>query len=235
MKILQNKDKNFWTEEELRQEYLSYLTKFTKLGASGHWKGVAEDLADRSHLTTIPLNDPNIKIWCISDPHFGHANIIKYCERPFDSAESMNLCLADNYKNTVGINDIVIWNGDVSFMPLEETNEIVDSLPGYKILIVGNHDIERGKSRVRNLNFNEIRFSMTLMVNNFQLLFTHYPLQFTPKQAVNVHGHCHHRDPGPECVGRYINVSVEQTNYTPRPLDSVISSAANKLKAYKPR
>lgn len=51
--------------------------------------------------------------WIISDTHFGHANIIKYCNRPFTNVTTMNATLIRNWKALVK-NDDTIWHlGDV--------------------------------------------------------------------------------------------------------------------------
>ena len=45
------------------------------------------------------------KIWITSDTHFGHANIIGLCNRPFDSVEEMDHALIDNWNARVGADD----------------------------------------------------------------------------------------------------------------------------------
>jgi calcineurin-like phosphoesterase family protein len=42
-----------------------------------------------------------------SDPHFGHTNIIKYCDRPFASVDEMNEELVARYNASVGPDDFV--------------------------------------------------------------------------------------------------------------------------------
>ena len=81
--------------------------------------------------------------WFTSDQHFFHENIIKYTGRPFSSARRMNLELIRRYCEKVQPEDIVFMLGDftmagVNFKP--SVAQIVDQLPGTKILILGNHD-----------------------------------------------------------------------------------------------
>ena len=44
---------------------------------------------------------PRSKVWFIADTHFGHANIIRFCNRPFESVEEMNETLVSNWNDRV--------------------------------------------------------------------------------------------------------------------------------------
>ena len=48
----------------------------------------------------------------ISDTHFGHANIIRLCNRPFQDVERMDNTLINNWNNTVSNKDTVYILGD---------------------------------------------------------------------------------------------------------------------------
>ena len=50
-----------------------------------------------------------------SDTHFGHANIIKYCNRPFSSLEEMNSTIIRNWNEMVKPEDTVFFLGDFCF------------------------------------------------------------------------------------------------------------------------
>ena len=54
-------------------------------------------------------------IYFTSDWHLGHANIIKYCERPFKSVSDMDRILIQNYNEIVDQDDTVYFLGDFCF------------------------------------------------------------------------------------------------------------------------
>ena len=54
-----------------------------------------------------------IPSWFYSDPHFFHHNIIRYCERPYANVQEMNKNLIEKFNAKVGINDDVIFVGDM--------------------------------------------------------------------------------------------------------------------------
>lgn len=81
------------------------------------------------------------KVFFTSDTHFKHANIIKFCERPFGSIEEMNEALIANWNRVVGKDDFVFHLGDFCFGGSEAWNSILDRLNGKIYLVLGNHDI----------------------------------------------------------------------------------------------
>lgn len=167
-----------------------------------------------------PIDLTGRKIWAWSDTHFGHKNIIEYGNRPFDDVGAMQYAMVRDYCSLVQPDDVVFWVGDISFRGRNETNEILDSLPGYKIQVVGNHDMDRS-GKLSEYNFDERHICCVVDVGRVQLLFTHYPLDNVPKGAVNVHGHIHQNVANPW----NINVSVEHTNYAPISLDAIMVQA----------
>jgi len=161
-------------------------------------------------------------VWCFSDQHFGHNNIINYCNRPFPDTRLMTECMIGNYQKLVKPNDICIWVGDVGFMNDLEINNILSQLNGYKILVIGNHDFHHQK--LRNLNFHEVYLLYHLRVedDDLDLVFTHYPMNNLPPGVINIHGHLHDKETG---SNQHINVSVERTNYKPINLKTLIPIA----------
>ncbi|MCK9369598.1 hypothetical protein M0R04_06795 [Candidatus Dojkabacteria bacterium] len=176
---------------------------------------------------------PKRNIWFLSDTHFNHKNIIKYSNRPFPTIELMTSCLIGNHNNVVEQNDIVIWCGDVTFGDVHHTNELINAMPGYKIHIIGNHDMDR-KGKLNALSFDERHSCIVIDVVDaeveYQLLVTHYPLTVVPAGCINIHGHCHN---SPALSQKHINVCVERTNYTPLNMNVILDKAKIIMELYE--
>src|SRR6056297_469802 len=71
--------------------------------------------------------------WFTADLHFGHRNIIDYCDRPFADVEEMNRTLVGNWNATVDGDDVVWVVGDFAMGTIAETLPIAAEL-------AGNHD-----------------------------------------------------------------------------------------------
>jgi calcineurin-like phosphoesterase family protein len=76
----------------------------------------------------------------IADLHLDHANIIRLCNRPFETIGEMNATIIEKWNKRVTDKDEVYVLGDFSWAKGEQTNKFLDQLNGYKYLIRGNHD-----------------------------------------------------------------------------------------------
>ena len=54
-------------------------------------------------------------IYFTADTHFGHYNVIRFCDRPFASAEEMDEAMIQNWNDRVTGNDTVYILGDMFF------------------------------------------------------------------------------------------------------------------------
>ena len=153
-----------------------------------------------------------MKVFVISDTHFGHENVIKYCNRPFASADEMDRILIKNWNATVTNRDIVIHLGDVGLCSKERFQEIISQLNGRKLLVMGNHD-NWSEEFYRKSGFHTV--SRFPIIYDHFFLMSHAPLilsETTP--YFNYYGHVHNDE-------RYIDnatskcVSVERIGYRP--------------------
>ncbi len=152
-------------------------------------------------------------IWLISDTHFNHASIIKYCDRPFHNTQEMDEMMIYKWNKRVKPQDKVYHLGDV-YMKASPgyIKTVLGRLNGHKRLILGNHD--RGKDQILLNHFEKIYSMRFLKFTWKSLQLTHMPLHpmSVKKGWINVHGHIHNNK-SPD--GPYMNVSVEMTDYYP--------------------
>lgn len=153
------------------------------------------------------------KVYGISDTHFGHENIIKYCSRPFESVEEMDKKIIKNWREVITSKDIVLHLGDFGMCTKERAREIMSQLPGYKILIKGNHD-HWNDQVYRDIGFNYVS-KFPIIYNGFFIL-SHAPMQLSNTTPYfNLYGHVHN-DPNYVNNDTSMCLSVERINYTPK-------------------
>lgn len=151
------------------------------------------------------------KTFLISDMHFGHENIIRYENRPFNNADEMDEAMICNWNNTVGASDEVFILGDVSFHNEEKTAGILNRLNGRKVLILGNHDRDRSAEWWKKTGIDEV-YQYPIIYDGF-FIFSHEPVYLNPNMPyANIHGHLHHLK---YADNQFFNVSVECIDYTP--------------------
>lgn len=168
--------------------------------------------------------------WYSADLHLGHANIIGFCDRPYDDVAAMNTDLLDRFAARVQPEDTLILLGDVAMGRLDDTVPLLGLLPGRRILVPGNHDrCWRGKAkrseRAEALYasvFHEIWHEPgPVVLNGQRTLLNHFPYRgggdhtATERHAEHrpidhgawlIHGHVHEKW---RQRGRMINVGVD--------------------------
>ena len=124
----------------------------------------------------LEINTTQTKVFFTSDTHFGHSNIIKYCQRPFNSAEHMDEVLISNWNEVVSPQDIVFHLGDFCFGSDKEWIKILQRLNGTKYLILGNHDLKKiaNSNQIKDY-FADINMQMRVVVDKQKMLLNHYP------------------------------------------------------------
>jgi calcineurin-like phosphoesterase family protein len=80
-------------------------------------------------------------IWFTADFHFGHSNIIRYCNPPFQSVKEMDRTILDLLNDSAKANDILYFLGDFCIGSKAKALEYRKQIRCKKIFAVaGNHD-----------------------------------------------------------------------------------------------
>ena len=81
-------------------------------------------------------------IWFTSDTHFGHENVLKFTERPWETIWQMNDAIVDSINGRVAVDDELYILGDFSFkMTAQDAYALRKRIACRRIhLIPGNHD-----------------------------------------------------------------------------------------------
>lgn len=146
-----------------------------------------------------------------SDTHFNHANIIRYCNRPFENVQEMNEIMIRNWNSRVQPQDTVYHLGDFASGDRSKIRGILSRLNGKKILIRGNHDKQPSLSD----GWHEIHNFLELKQDHSLIVMCHYAMRVWNRShhgAIMLYGHSHANLPG---NNQSLDVGVDCWNYQP--------------------
>ena len=140
------------------------------------------------------------RVWFISDTHFNHGNVIKYCNRPFASVDEMNERIVENWNGCVARHDRIYIIGDFAF---SRHLDFINRLNGQKHLILGNHDSMTSAVEARFCSVSQMK---EIKVGGRRIVMCHFPLRtWNDSQfgSILLFGHTHGR-----CVTENLSFDV---------------------------
>ncbi len=170
-----------------------------------------------------------MKIWFTSDTHLGHANILRYCNRPFKSLDIMNDTIIKNWNERVKEEDTVYFLGDFSFRnspggkhgegEIFKAEYYRKQLKGNIVFIKGNHDA--------NNSLKTHLVKATLYYANKSISLTHRPEHVDTRCDLHFVGHVHNawkfkRIRIHEHIIDLMNVGVDVYNFRPIEFDEIM-------------
>jgi len=133
-------------------------------------------------------------IWFTSDTHWGHANIIKYDARPFQTVEEHDEALIANWNAVVSPGDLVYHLGDVTWHKSQVNIDLLlGRLHGTKKLVVGNHD-RTNKLLLRSRQWAKVSDYEEIGVDGRKICLFHYRMVVwngCHRGSWALHGHSH--------------------------------------------
>jgi len=147
-----------------------------------------------------------MKEWLITDTHFDHDNIGVFCDRPDGWMDR----ILKQWREIVKPEDVVIHLGDVQVGRKHKLSELLWSVPGTKILVMGNHDNESPLWYMRN------GFSFACNGLAYKgITFTHHPKNsLYDGTDLNIHGHVHNSPWTPTKPFQRL-LAIEHVGYKP--------------------
>ena len=183
-------------------------------------------------------------IYYISDLHLGHANVIRFDNRPFTNLEEMHKTIIERWNERVTDEDTVYILGDFCWETEANWGKYLEQLKGKKVLIKGNHDIKNPSKQTKKY-FQDIKDYKEITDEGRHVILSHFPIPMY-KAAYNwncymLYGHVHTtredtimrklrfelrnswRKSG-DNYGQFYNVGcmLPYMDYTPRTLDEII-------------
>jgi calcineurin-like phosphoesterase family protein len=161
-------------------------------------------------------NNPTTKemrYYFTSDEHYGHENIIGYCNRPFKNAEEMDDGIIRRHNSVVGEKDVVFHAGDFTLRNKTEAENYIRRLTGKKhIFIKGSHDYWN----------KELPQILEEKIDGKHFVICHYAMRVWPRShygSFQFYGHSHGKlQP---LLNQY-DIGVDNNNFYPIALEDIM-------------
>ncbi len=157
---------------------------------------------------------PGRKTWFTSDTHFGHANIIGHCARPYSTVAEMDAALIANWNAVVGRDDDVWHLGDFAYRGTASASSYLARLAGRKHLIHGNHDSAHSRA---DAGWTSSQPMAEISVEGRRVVLLHYAMRVWPRchhGSLHLYGHSHGALPG-DSQSCDVGVDVPEWSYRP--------------------
>jgi len=163
------------------------------------------NLLGKKNLMNDEILDGN-RVWFISDTHFGHRNIIRWCRSEyFKNLHQMHERLISNWNYHIGNHDRVFCLGDFGDFCLKKR------LKGIITIAKGNHDRKQW-NRQYILKYRDMKFLVLHDPDNATSWFDGDWI---------IHGHHHINSPFIDITKKRVNVSCEMNNFTPITMEKI--------------
>lgn len=182
-----------------------------------------------------------MNIWWTSDWHLNHFNIIRYCNRPFQTVDEMNSIIIRKFNERVKKDDLLFFLGDLGFKsgtgrgegePHKSQNLLLQLNCKNIIFVEGNHDL-KGRN-----GFKTPIKSVVIEYGGYFMNLTHNPEHANFNYPINLVGHVHEKWMFRRLFNKgkitdCINVSVDVWNFYPASWDEINSRYMKWKKEYE--
>jgi calcineurin-like phosphoesterase family protein len=175
--------------------------------------------------------------WFTADTHFGHANVIRYCERPFITIQEMDEALIENWNHVIRSDDTIYHLGDFTLSGQEEAIYYFSRLNGMISLIPGGHDkrlIRKGEYRSKSgypVNILPPVYTIKLSIPDHEQLklvvLSHYAMRVWDRSnygSWHLYGHSHGTLPS---LKNSLDVGVDCWDYKPITIETIYQAICN--------
>jgi calcineurin-like phosphoesterase family protein len=172
-------------------------------------------------------------IWFTADHHFGHENIIKFCNRPFQTIDEMDTVLFQRWNEKIKHDDTVYHLGDFTLQGMDKFRMYIGRLNGSINIVPGGHDfrwLDNARKETSGSHISILEPLVTLELPDYSpdgkhplvIVLCHYAMRVWDRShygSLHLYGHSHGNLPG---IENSMDVGVDTNNFYPYSVDDVL-------------